>query len=559
MKLTKMTERNMIDRKIVEGLLAHKSQRTLVNELRVGFRRIVKVEKLAREAGYLDGSVPLPAFPEALFEESRRSPSQPSDPEEKLLPHMAWMAERLAAGWHKVTVHEEILAKVQVGRSSFYRFLDRHHLGMPPERDRVVPEIVHKPGEALLLDWGHLCTIKCPETGKKRMVWAFVGILGFSRRMTVRLVWTNSVDVTMAAIEEMLVEFGGVPTRVTSDNPKCFALQADSYQPLLNPAFEMLASHYGFVIECLPPRDPEKKGKVERPMPFVRRLFEAHGEWKGIEEAQAYLDTKIAIANERKHGTTGEKPSVRFTEAEKDALKALPALRFERQEMAEPTVRQDGHVRFKGKYYSVGEGLRGQDVVVLGNARIVRVYHKGKLLCVHDRVTDRAESKSTKEEHKKPWERTFADNDHLLEKAARIGSSVRTLVECVLATQNGFVETRMVWGIFHLATLYSRKDVDDACGMALEVRGFSYREVKRILESTSTPSKLEGKRKHAFTRDMNEYTNHIKTKESAHECHSPAGTTPHPEAFNRRAGASQCALGDEEERANGVGGFASRA
>ncbi len=559
MKLTKMTERNMIDRKIVEGLLAHKSQRTLVNELRVGFRRIAKVEKLARDAGYLDGGVPLPAFPEALFEERLRAPSQPSDPEEKLLPHMAWMAERLAAGWHKVTLHEEISAKVPVGRSSFYRFLDRHNLGAPAERDRVVPEIVHRPGEALLLDWGHLCTIKCPDTGKKRMVWAFVGILGFSRLMTVRLVWTNSVDVTMAAIEEMLVEFGGVPSRVTSDNPKCFALQADKYQPLLNPAFEMLASHYGFVIECLPPRDPEKKGKVERPVPFVRRLFEAHGEWKGIEEAQEYLDRKVAIANERKHGTTGEKPNFRFIDAEKSALKELPPLRFERQEMAEPTVRQDGHVRFKGKYYSVGEGLRGQDVVVLGNARLVRIYHKGKLLCVHERVTDRAESKSTKEEHKKPWERTFSDNDHLLEKAARIGSSVRTLVECVLATQNGFVETRMVWGLFHLATLYSRKDVDDACGMALEIRGHSYREVKRILESTSTPTKQEGKRKHAFTRDMNEYTNHIKTKELAHERHDTARPTSHPEALDRRSGASQSALGNEEKYTNRMGCLAPRA
>lgn len=420
-----------------------------------------------------------------------------------------------------------------------------------------MPEIVHKPGEALLLDWGHLCTIKCPDTGKKKMVWAFVGILGFSRLMAVRLVWTNSVDITMSAIEDILLEFGGVPARVTSDNPKCFALQADVYQPLLNPAFEMLASHYGFVVECLPPRDPEKKGKVERPMPFVRRLFEAHGEWKGIEEAQDYLNKKVAIANERKHGTTGERPVVRFLDAEKDAMRTLPPLRFERQEMAEPTVRQDGHVRFKGKYYSVGEGLRGQDVVVLGNSRLVRIYHKGKLLCVRERVTDRAKSKSTKEEHRKPWERTFSDNEHLLEKAARIGSSVRTLVECVLATQHGFVETRMVWGIFHLATLYSHKDVDDACSIAIEAHGHSYREVKRILESTSTPQKKETKKKHEFTRDMNEYTSNINTKDFNHERHASTGTASNTTPLDLRAGASHSAHSDEEECADGLGGLTS--
>jgi hypothetical protein len=136
------------------------------------------------------------------------------------------------------------------------------------------------------------------------------------------------------------------------------------------------------------------------------------------------------------------------------------------------------------------------------------------------------------------------------EKAARIGPSVRTLVECVLATQHGFVETRMVWGLFHLATLYSRKDVDDACGMALEIHGHSYREVKRILESTSTPTKQEEKRKHAFTRDMNEYTNHFKTKEQANDRHDTARPTPSSEAFDRRAGASHSARRNEKERAN---------
>jgi hypothetical protein len=214
-------------------------------------------------------------------------------------------------------------------------------------------------------------------------------------------------------------------------------------------------------------------------------------------------------------------------------------------------VREDGHARFKGKYYSVGEGMRGQDVLMLGTSRLVRIYHKGKLLCVHDRITDRARSKSTKEEHKKPWERTFADNDHLLENASRIGPSVRTIVECVLATQHGFVETRMIWGLFHLATLYSHKDVDDACQMALEVRGHSYREVKRILESTSTPTKQEGTpRKHAFTRSMNEYADHIKTKDNSNERHDAARTASHPAPLDRRAGATQSPLRDEKERAD---------
>lgn len=550
MEFTKKTRMHMIDRKIVEQLLAGKSNRAICRDLGAGFRRVTKIKRLATEIGYLDGSVPIPPYPEALFDESKRLPGLASDPELALLPHMAWIADRLSGGWHKVTVYEEINSKAKVARSSFYRFLERHQLGVKATVDRVVPEIVHQPGEALLLDWGHLCTVRCPETGRKRMVWAFVGVLGYSRLLTVRLVWTNSVEVTMAAIEDMLLELGGVPSRITSDNPKCFALEASKFQPLLNPVFEMLAAHYGFVIECLAPRDPEKKGKVERPVPFVRRLFEAHGEWQGIEEAQEYINKKIDIANERKHGTTGEKPITRFHEVEKSALRELPPLRFEHQEIAEPKVRQDGHVRFKGKYYSVGEGLRGEDVLVLGNARIVKIYRKGKLLCVHDRVTSRTHSKSTKEEHKKHWERTFADNRHLLQLAAQIGPSARALVEVVLATQHGFVETRMVWGIIQLAKIYSNNDVNDACAISIETHSYSYRAVKRVLESTSLPIKHEEKRDHTFTRPMNEYTSYINSKGIQNDRNDPPRTAPEPAPFNGRAGATHHAHRDEEERAN---------
>jgi transposase len=123
--------------------------------------------------------------------------------------------------------------------------------------------------------------------------------------MMIRLVWTNSVDITMDAIEGMLQELGGVPRKLTSDNPKCFAIKADKHDPTLNPSFERLASHYDFRIECLPPQDPKKKGKVERMMPYARRIFEAFNTDNfQLEKAQEYINKKCVIANERRHGTT---------------------------------------------------------------------------------------------------------------------------------------------------------------------------------------------------------------------------------------------------------------
>ena len=184
-------------------------------------------------------------------------------------------------------------------------------------------------------------------------------------------------------------------------------MQASRYEPILNPGIERFAAHYGVMVECLPPRDPQKKGKIERPVPYVRRLYEAHGEtWVGIEESQSYLDGKMVLANQRRHGTTQKRPIDLLVE-ERAALKPLPPTAYAVEQFHEGPVRKDGHVRFEHKYYSVDESYCGKSVVVLGGRTHVSIYCNGKLLEVHDRLTDPHRSKSTKPHHLKPWERSL--------------------------------------------------------------------------------------------------------------------------------------------------------
>jgi transposase len=406
-----------MERKIVELLKSGKSQNEIVKILGVGDRRVRRVKKMAETWGYIgtESPIPIPPFPEDIFPDAAPSvpPDKPvSEPDLILRSKMDWIKERLISGWHPITVYEEL--NESVSRSSFYRFLSRHdldHLGEKERDARVVPEIVHSPGEALLLDWGKLRDVVDPATGKKRPLWAFVGILGYSRYMMVRLVWSNDVTTTMSAIQDMLREIGGTPARITSDNPKCFALEASRYEPLLNPVFERLGSHFNCIIECLPPRDPQKKGKVERPMSFVRRLYEAHGDqWLGIDESQAYMDKKVDIANQRIHGTTRLKPIEQLLNVEANALKSLPPLGYTPEIFSEARVRSDGHVRFDNKYYSLHERFVGEKVIIIGTIDRVSIHHQGKLIETHQRLQDPLRTKSTKIEHLKPWEQAMQDD-----------------------------------------------------------------------------------------------------------------------------------------------------
>jgi hypothetical protein len=527
-----------MDRKILELILEGKTQRQICRKLKVGDRRVNRVLKSADEYGYLSG-VALPPFPEAVFAQILCKPPGGfvSDPDSALLTHKDWIIERLESGWKPVTVFEELTTPV--ARSSFYRFLNRHKITEVGRAKRgYIPEIIHKPGEALILDWGKLRRVKDPETGKSKILWAFVGVLGFSRYMMVRLVWTNDVPTTCAAIESMLKEIGGVTKRLTSDNPKCFAIEASKYEPLLNPVFERWAAHYGVTVECLPPGDPEKKGKVERMMPFVRRLYEAHGsEWFGVEESQEYIDKRIGIANLRKHGTTMQRPQDVFKSIEATALKTLPALAYEMEEFHEGFVRRDGCVRFRNKYYYVDENLSGKEVVVLGDKFKVSIYFKGKLLEVHDRITDPHISKAIKPHQLKPYERILEDGALYIKRGEHIGPFTAQLITQILAQGQGFVDTRKVWGILSLDKKFEKSKIENACKLAYEMNSPHYRTVEQLVRLTTPPpptatptSNPAGSNK--FVRPLSEYNQLILfnpfTKGDTNESPDSNGTTQSP-------------------------------
>jgi len=503
-----------VDRKIVEKLLQNQSQNEIMSDLGVGKKRVRRARAQAEALGYFAGK-PLPPFPGAVFADPLdKRTEKGSDNDTLLQTHLAWITDRLQIGWLPVTVWEELPSKVS--RSSFYRFIERHQLGRVGEKFRHTPEITHAAGEALILDWGKLRDVV--ENGKSRTLWAFVGVLGYSRYMMVRLVWTNDVAMTIGALESMLAEVGGVPRRLTSDNPKCFALEASLYEPILNPVIERFASHYGVRMECLPPADPQKKGKVERMIPFTRRLYQAHGDdWSGIAESQSYLDKKLVIANERQHGSTKQRPIDDFNLFEKAALKPLPPLAYEIEELKEGDVRKDGFVSFKNKNYSVDEHLRGEPILVVASRTRVAIYHKGILVETHERITDPHQNKSIKPHHQQTWEKTLEDHGHYLTRARQVGADVERLIQAILLTGEGFVDTRKVWGILSLEKSFAKESVNEACRKALELGLLSYRTVQSLLklkpDIKSRPPKEETATENEsgkFVRPMSDYAKQFK-------------------------------------------------
>lgn len=494
-------EKIRMSRKIVESLRKGESLTAIAKATHKGKGFVIKIRDLAITHGYLvidadDSKLftatarALPSYPELLFSiPDGRSEKVPAS-EEILKPKMEWIKERLGLGWSPQTIFEEI--NLPIARATLYRALERKNLFVDP-RVKNQMELIHGPGECLQVDWGKLFDVVGPS-GKKKTIWIFIGVLGHSRFEMARVVERLDFKTTIEVLMSMLEEMGGSPKRVTCDNPKVFTIKASRYEPELNQGFERFASHYGFTIEALPPAAPEKKGKVERMVPVKRRLFESYDiKNYSLESAQAHITKKIAITNERRHGSHLQRPIDVFLNDEAAKLKALPPLPYEIETIVSATVRADGYVRFDNKYYRIDQSLKKELALVIGNSQQVSIYCRGRLLEVYDRITDNFTTKACKDHYREPWEKTLSDHGHYLTRARSIGPNVERFIEIVLARGEGFVDTRVVWGLMTLNKNYENIDVDKACAATLELSEVKLTTVRKLLLLMATPKPKRNK------------------------------------------------------------------
>ena len=491
-----------VDRKIIEGLASGVSLTALSKSCLKSKDYVIKIRNLGLEHGFItpspiankphifmSGPIPMPPYPEALFVFTDGRRTKQSETDGLLEDRREWIKERLELGWSRQTIFEEL--GLSVPRTNFYRYVDKQKFMKGPPCKNVI-ELIHRPGECLQVDWGKLFDVIDPVTNKKKAVWIFIGILGHSRFEMARVVEKLDFRTTIELLTSMFEELGGVPEKLTTDNPKVFTRKADDYEPEINPAFERFASAYGFTIEALPPADPKKKGKVERMVPVKRRLFESFdiGTYT-LERAQAHLDRKLSVTNERKHGTHGLRPIDVFINDEAAKLKTLPALRYEPETITTPTVREDGYVLCDKKYYRVDPRLKKECATVIANSSLVSIYVCGRLIEVYPRITDPFRTKDCKPHYQESWEKTLQDHGHYLKSARVIGIDVERFVSVVLARGEGFVDTRIVWGILTLNKTYTDFDVNKACFGALELSQVNAKCVRQLLSLTAVPKKKQ--------------------------------------------------------------------
>ena len=393
-------------------------------------------------------------------------------------PYRELIAAALACGRNAMAIWQDLVD--QHGFPARYASVRRfvRHLRGP-----VVPDahaiIQTAPGEEGQVDYGEGPMVRHPVTRKYRRTRLFVFTLGYSRKSVRLLTFQSSARIWAELHERTFRRLGGCPRVVIPDNLKEGVLQADIYDPTLNPLYRDVLAHYG--VTALPCRvgDPDRKGKVESGVGHAQRTPLKGLRFEDLPAAQAYLDHwEARWADTRIHGTTKRQVAAMFAE-ERPHLRPLPLTPFRYYAFGARTVHLDGCVEVAKAYYRVPPGRIGTVVAVEWDERVVRILDRqtGALLREHERQHPGGYREDPADRPRRTAPGTLA----LLARAAAVGPRVGQLAT-TLHADDPLRAVRRIQGLLALARTHGAVPVDHACAVALDIGGPSYHFVRRYLE-----------------------------------------------------------------------------
>jgi len=240
------------------------------------------------------------------------------------------------------------------------------------------------PGQVAMVDWGDF-GFALP--GVPRRVSAFVMALAFSRMLYLEYTLSQKFGTFVRCMDRALAFFGGTTLCDVFDNMKTVVLEHQPpHPPVFNPLMLSYAAARGFALHACNPYRGNEKGRVERPIGFVRRRF-----WPGRRfsdladlnrQALVWRDT---YANPREHEVTGKVPALVFEHEEKKHLSPVQQGPFDARDQDTATVDKTFRVRFDRNRYSVPWRFVGQHVTIRADDTHVDVFIGPKRIARHQR------------------------------------------------------------------------------------------------------------------------------------------------------------------------------
>jgi transposase len=184
------------------------------------------------------------------------------------------------------------------------------------------------PGQQMQIDFGEKIV---RIAGQPVKVYLMTAVLGYSRRLYCQAFLAQRQDDWLEGIDGAFRQFGGLTEQILCDNASPLVTSHDrqSGEVVWNPGFEAFCRDRGLTAKACRPRRARTKGKIERGVGYVKHNALAGRSFASFADVGRHLVRwQHEVADQRIHGTTRERPAVRFERDERVALRPLPTRPF---------------------------------------------------------------------------------------------------------------------------------------------------------------------------------------------------------------------------------------
>lgn len=233
------------------------------------------------------------------------------------------------------------------------------------------------PGEQAQFDFKY---VGRDREGNK--VYAFVGILGYSRVRYVEFVLSMKLPILFRCMKRAFEYWGGVPKEGLFDRMRCVVIDGGLWEVRFNPRFLDFAMHYGFRPRVCRAYRPQTKGKVERSIGYFSQDFLYGREELPINVLNEEVLLWCNEVNNKVHSETNEIP---FERLRKENLSPLPKIDYDVSFIEHRYVSRESCISLWGNRYSVNPLAVGKVVTVkIDEFNNVRIFDKDICVGYHE-------------------------------------------------------------------------------------------------------------------------------------------------------------------------------
>ena len=431
-------------------------------------------------------------------------------------PVRAVIEQGLLAGLSAQRIYQDLVA--EHGFTGAYDAVKRFVRRLSQKAQPPFRRMECMPGQELQVDFGQGAWLI--QNGKRCKTHLFRCVLSHSRKAYSEAVCRQTSESFIRCLENAFRHFGGVTATVVIDNLKAGVIQADWFDPQLNPKLEEFARHYGTVILPTRPAMPRHKGKVEAGVKYAQNNAVKGRNFESLAAQNLFLsEWEKNVADTRIHGTTRQQVGKLFETVERPALQALPTSLFPVFEEAQRTVHRDGYVEFKRAYYSAPPEYVGRQVWVRQESRLLRIHNtRREQIALHALAEPGKFTTDPAHLHSRKRHIIERGVDYLLDRCRLIGPLTGTWAQAMHQSR-GPQSLRVMLGLLQLAEKHPPAELEKAARIATHHGAWRLRDLKRLLELPANVVQLDFLETHPLIRSLDAY--HIAPAENINPSQTP--------------------------------------